>query len=299
MLGGMLDGADGLTLGALFMGAGAGLVAAAGLRTLAARLGRHYPLSAFATPLVALGLLFGPDLIDQLGGNEVRADQIMRDFNDEAARHPMLARVFRDFPDLKDAMRLRAADAYRAGGKQAFQEAMRIAGAEIQDQVLGYYMLRAGDPAIMTLLATMPPVADRLAGANPSLCRYWFLPEDDAGQAAPHLRAMSDAAGFELVAAWQEAVAALIAGAGGTPFAPDAGWGKATLTALSQALIADHGADVVEMLARVRAPASPEDEAKLCRVVSDFYARLAALDPAEAANAVRAAVGASATQASP
>lgn len=287
----MLEGADGLTLGALFMGAGAGLVAAVGLRALAARLGRYYSLSTFATPLVALGLLFGPDLIDQLGGNEVRADQIMRDFDDEAARHPMLSRVFRDFPEMKDAMRLRAADAYRAGGKQAFQEAMREAGAALQDQVLGYYMLRAGDPAIMALLKTMPPVADRLASANPELCRYWFLPDDGAGAAAaPHLRAMSDAAGFELVAAWQDAVAALIAGAGGTPFAPDTGWGKATLTALSQALIADHGAEVVEMLARVRAPASSDDALKLCRVVSDFYARLSALDPAEAANAVRAAV---------
>lgn len=286
----MLDGADGLTLGALFMGAGAGLVAAVGLRALAAWTGRHFALSTFATPLVALGLLFGPDVIDQLGGNEVRADQITRDFDDEAARHPMLARIFRDFPDLKDAMRTRAADAYRSGGKQAFQEAMRIEGAALQDQVLGYYMLRAGDPAIMALLKTMPPVADRLASANPALCRYWFLPDESMGAAAPHLRAMSDAAGAELVDAWQQAVASLISGAGGTPFAPDAGWGKATLTSLSQALIADHGAETVEMLARVRPPSSPDDELKLCRVVSDFYARLAALDPAEAANAVRAAV---------
>ncbi len=288
----MLEGADGLTLGALFMGAGAGLVAAAGLRALAARLGRYYSLSTFATPLVALGLLFGPDLIDQLGGNEVRADQIVRDFDDEAARHPMLGRIFRDFPDLKDAMRTRAADAYRNGGKQAFQETMRMEGAALQDQVLGHYILRAGDPAIMALLRTMPPVANRLASANPALCRYWFLPDESAGAAAPHLRAMSDAAGAELVDAWQRAIADLIAGAGGTPFSPDAGWGKATLSALSQALIADHGADTVEMLAHVRMAATPEEETRLCRVISDFYARLSALDEAEAANAVRAAMGA-------
>lgn len=290
MLDGLLSGADGLTLGALFMGAGAGLVAAVALRALAARFGFSHSLTTFATPLVALGLLFGPDLIDQLGGNEVRADQIARDFDDEAARHPMLARIFRDFPDLKDEMRAHAADAYRSGGKQAFQEAMRTAGASLQDRVLGHYMLRAGDRAIMALLRTMPPVADRLASTNPSLCRYWFVPDESAGASSTHLRSMIEAAGVELVSAWQQAVIDLIAGAGETPFVPDAGWGKATLTSLSQSLIADHGTDAMEMLARVRAPANIDEETRLCRVVSDFYARLSALDPAEAANAVRAAV---------
>jgi len=38
--------------------------------------------------------------------------------------------------------------------------------------------------------------------------------------------------------------------------------------------------------------ATPEEETRLCRVISDFYARLSALDEAEAANAVRAAMGA-------
>lgn len=218
--------------------------------------------SAVAAPYIAEGLFGGvfPEL-----PVEEEISQKLRD-------SPMLARVFRDFPDIEKNLRERGGKAYREGGDDALAIELERASQEIGVFARSYYLPRAQDADLLRFTTETIKVLQELAKKDPVLCELWISP--DAGGEFVLLSDIAATIGEVPVAQYEQAATEAIANASVAVPDYDKSRADAIHTAVGQDIIVRQGLRALEMLGGRREVKTADDARKVCQTAAQMFERI-------------------------
>jgi hypothetical protein len=232
-------------------------------------------LSGYAAPFIAQNLF----------GGIYPEPPIEEEISAHLRQRPEVARMFRDFPEIEQAIRQSGADAYRKSGYEAMVAEIDRGVQEGFTLTRYYYMPRAQDVDLLRYTNELVRVLKELAKKDPILCGLWMSP-----QAGGEFIVSSDVAGVlgeDSMQSFEQAGYQAIAGAGVAIPDYDKSRAEAIVAAVGTDLIVRSGHNSLEMLAG-RAPMRTADDArKVCLTAALLYERITQNRREDAVGALR------------
>jgi hypothetical protein len=231
--------------------------------------------SGYAAPFIAQNMFGGiypePPIEDEISAH--------------LRQRPVIARMFRDFPEIEQGIRQRGAESYRSGGDEAMIAELERGIQEAFALTRYYYMPRAQDADLLRYTNELIKILKELAKKDPILCGLWMSP-----QAGGEFIVSSDVAGVlgeGSMLSFEQAGDQAVAGAGVAVPDYDKSRAEAIVTAVGTDLIVRSGYNSLEMLAG-RAPMKTADDArKVCLAAAQLYERITQNRREDAVGALR------------
>jgi hypothetical protein len=231
--------------------------------------------SGYAAPFIAQNMFGGiypePPIEDEISAH--------------LRQRPVIARMFRDFPEIEQGIRKRGAEAYRSGGDEAMIAELERGIQEAFALTRYYYMPRAQDADLLRYTNELIKILKELAKKDPILCGLWMSP-----QSGGEFIISSDVAGVlgeGSMFSFEQAGDLVVSGAGVAVPDYDKSRAEAIVTAVGTDLIVRSGYNSLEMLAG-RAPMKTADDArKVCLAAAQLYERITQNRREDAVGALR------------
>ncbi|MBI1237987.1 MAG: hypothetical protein GC199_01455 [Alphaproteobacteria bacterium] len=236
-------------------------------------------LAAIAGAITALAAF------DQFGGRMLQVVEVEDSITAKMEELPFVQRVFRDFPEKKDEIRARAAEAFREGGQSALDATLEESWGELGFFARVHYLPRARDEDLLRFVASLTRLLRALGKSDPQLCYRWMTPS--AGGPIVTTDELADVVGRAPVLAYEEDAARLIEQAHTDIPAYDPERSQAIVASVGQDIVAKEGVEGVAILSGTVAVKS-DDQARLaCRTAAELYERLTQFGPQSSAAALR------------
>jgi hypothetical protein len=231
--------------------------------------------SAYAAPFIAEGMVGGifpePPVEDEISAR--------------LRERPVMARVFRDFPDVEKQFRQRGAAAYRAGGDQALMEELERATQETFEAARSHYMPRAQDADLLRFTLELVKIIKGLADKDPVLCALWMSPP--SGGEFIVSSDISKVVGDMPMISFEQSADAAIANAGIAIPDYDKSRAEAIIKAVGTDIIVRSGLNTLQMLSGQKPVKSADDAKKLCTAAAQMYERITQYRREDAVGALR------------
>ncbi len=226
-----------------------------------------------------------PYIAEGLFGGVLPEPPIEEEISTKLREVPVMARVFRDFPDAEKELRKRAADAYRRGGEQALMDDLERASQEIGVFARRYYLPRAQDIDLLRFTTETVRVLKELGKKDPILCALWISPA--AGGEYVFLSDLAKVIGEVPIAEYEKAATDMIARANVAVPDYDKSRAQAIITAVGTDIIIRSGYNTLEMLSGRVPIKTADDSRKVCAAAAQMYERITQYRREDAVGALR------------
>ena len=231
--------------------------------------------SALCAPFIAEGLL----------GGIFPEPPIEEEISTRLREQPVLARLFRDFPDVEREFRRRGAAAYRSSGEQAMMDELERATQEAFAWARYHYMPRAQDADLLRYTNELVRVLKDLGAKDPILCALWTSPP--AGGEFIISSDIRKAIGDVSMLPFEQAADEAISRANIAVPDYDASRAEAIITAVGTDLIIRSGYTTLAMLSGRTPIRTADDSRKVCIAAAQMYERITQYRREDAVGALR------------